>query len=106
MPHQDSLRTVPASLAARALERPDDSAITLVGRGRLSYAAWDYRSTASARGLVARGVVPGDRVTVVADLSHLLSFAVAYVAIQKAGATPVPVPRTSGHDHLERVHKA
>jgi acyl-CoA synthetase (AMP-forming)/AMP-acid ligase II len=95
--------TIPARLALRALERPGDPALTLVGVGHLTYAAWDRDSDAACHGLRERGVRRDERVVLVADLPGLLDFAVAYVAVQKAGGVPVPVPRAAGADQLNRV---
>ncbi|MFJ3407116.1 AMP-binding protein [Promicromonospora sp. NPDC090134] len=90
-------------LAARAEERPDATAIELVGAGRLSFAAWNQRSRAVARGLIRRGVRPGDRVVVRAS-GDWIAFAVGYVGVQAAGAIAVPVLASSSDEHIARVH--
>ncbi|MEV0890949.1 AMP-binding protein [Promicromonospora sp. NPDC050262] len=89
-------------LAARAEERPDATAIELVGAGRLSYSAWNERSRAVGHGLAARGVQPGDRVVVRAS-GDWIAFAIAYVGVQTAGAIAVPVLASSSDEHIARV---
>ncbi|OLT14307.1 hypothetical protein BJF78_02300 [Pseudonocardia sp. CNS-139] len=95
--------TVPARLTARAAERPGDVALELDGGGRLTLGGWDRRSNAAARGLIAAGVRPGDRVVLSCDNRTLLDHAVAYVAVQKAGGVAVPVQRRMGEQHLRQV---
>ncbi|WP_166462721.1 class I adenylate-forming enzyme family protein [Amycolatopsis acidicola] len=93
----------PARLAARAAERPGEVALEVVGAGRLTFREWDERSSAAARGLVAGGIRPGDRVVVWGDNADLLDYAVSYLAVHKAGAVAVPVQRRSGQNHLRQV---
>lgn len=95
--------TVPARLAARAVERPDDVALEVVGGGRLRLGDWDRRSNAAARGLLALEVRPGDRVVLACDGAGLLDVAVAYVAIHRAGAVAVPVLHRAGEHQVRRV---
>jgi len=58
--------------------------------GSLTFEEWDRRSNALARGLVARGVEPGDRVSIYLPSEECLRFLVAYAATHKAGAVAVP----------------
>ncbi|ROS43966.1 AMP-binding protein [Amycolatopsis thermoflava] len=99
----DIAATVPARLAARAKERPNDVALQVYAGGRLTLAEWDIRSNRAARGLLANGVRPGDRVVLWCDNEDLLDYAVGYVAVHKAGAVAVPVQRRMGDEHLSRV---
>ena len=74
-----------------ARHQPDEVAyIDLVADSELTFAEWDARSNALARGMVAAGVAPGDRVGLHIDSSHLHRWIVAYCAIHKAGAVAVP----------------
>lgn len=102
MNHQ-SIVTVPGMLAARAEERPDATAIELVGAGVLSYAAWNQRARAVGHGLISRGVQPGDRVVVRAT-GDWIAFAIGYVGVQAAGAIAVPVLTSSSDEHVARVY--
>ena len=101
MNHQ-SIVTVTGMLAARAEERPDATAIELVGVGGLSYAAWNQRARAVGHGLISRGVQPGDRVVVRAS-SDWIAFAIGYVGVQAAGAIAVPVLASSSDEHIAHV---
>ncbi|MBE1878319.1 AMP-binding protein [Myceligenerans pegani] len=94
--------TVTGMLAARAQERPEGTAVELVGVGRLRYAAWNQRAHAVGHGLIARGVRPGDRVVVQAS-GDWIAFAIGYVGVQAAGAIAVPVLASGGDEHISRV---
>src|SRR5262249_38136124 len=77
----------------RFLARRDGDEIAyrdLGSRGSLTVEEWDRRSTALARGLVTRGVEPGDRVSIYLPSEECLRFLVAYAATHKAGAVAVP----------------
>ena len=56
----------------------------------ITFSGWDGDSNALARGLVALGVAPGERVSVYLPSSEVLRWIVAYAAIHKAGAVAVP----------------
>ena len=58
--------------------------------GALTFGEWDARSNALARGLAARGVHPGDRVSIYLPGEECLRWIVAYAAVHKAGAVAVP----------------
>ncbi|WP_416968685.1 non-ribosomal peptide synthetase [Streptomyces sp. 4F14] len=74
-----------ARIAGRA---PDRVAVT-DGAEHLTYGELDARAAEFARGLVRRGVVPGDRVGVCLDRTAEL--VVVLLAVLKAGAAYVPV---------------
>src|SRR5437773_4488484 len=62
-----------------------------IGSGEaLTFGEWDSRSNALARGLVARGVERGDRVSIYLPSEECLRWIVAYAAAHKAGAVAVP----------------
>ena len=88
--------TVPAQLRQRAAERPEAVAHRIVGGAALTLAAWEESSNAVARGLVARGVVAGDRVLLPCSTAHWLDYAVAWAAVLKTGAVAVPVSQAAG----------
>src|SRR6266536_4619058 len=58
--------------------------------GALTFHEWDARSNALARGLVARSVEHGDRVSIYLPNDECLRWIVAYAAVHKAGAVAVP----------------
>ncbi|MFF7246843.1 AMP-binding protein [Embleya sp. NPDC008237] len=86
--------TVPGLLAARALVDPDRVAVLQPGTPeiRLTFAAWDRRSTSLARELRARGVRGGDRIGLIFAGREWADYAVAYCAVHRAGAVAVPLP--------------
>jgi acyl-CoA synthetase (AMP-forming)/AMP-acid ligase II len=88
--------TVPAQLRRRAEERPHDIAHRLVDGDDLTFGRWDEASNAAARGLLARGVRPGDRVLLPCSTAAWTAYAVAWAAVLKAGAVAVPVSRSAG----------
>jgi len=77
----------------RFLARRDGSEVAYrdLGSGdALTFEEWDRRSNALARGLVARGVERGDRVSIYLPSEECLRWIVAYAAAHKAGAVAVP----------------
>lgn len=84
-------RTVPDLLRSRAAEQPDQVAIEVAGGETLTYADWLRRSAASAAALRAEGVRHGDRVGLLFGHRAWTGFAVAYLAVQRAGAVAVPL---------------
>ena len=95
--------TLPDLLRARAYADPDAVALRVGDAQALSYGEWDARSNAAGRGLVARGVAPGDRVALVFDNTEWVDFAVCYLAVHKAGAVAVPLGSRFAGPELERV---
>jgi 1-acyl-sn-glycerol-3-phosphate acyltransferase len=117
-PSRPALPSVPAASEARTLievlewhaaQHPDrlhlivlqDEATVL---GSLTYADLAGRARAIARGLIARDVVPGDRVAVMLPTS--IDYFTTFFGILYAGAVPVPIyppMRLSQiEDHLRR----
>ena len=89
--------TVPGLLRARVAEGPHTVALVVDGGDRLTYEDWERRSDAAARGLAAHGVRQGDRIALLFDNARWTDYAVAYMAVLKAGATAVPLgPRFAG----------
>ncbi|GII78506.1 acyl-CoA synthetase [Sphaerisporangium rufum] len=95
--------TIPGLLAARARAEPDGVALTVHGAGSLTFAGWDERASAAAAGLAARGVRPGDRVGLVFGEREWDGYAVAYCAVQRAGAVAVPLPAGLPPARLDRL---
>ena len=74
-----------------AARHPDEDAyVDLVAGEGLTFAEWDARSNRLARGLAARGIAPGDRVSIYLPNEESLRWIVAYAAVHKAGAIAVP----------------
>ncbi|MCX5394956.1 class I adenylate-forming enzyme family protein [Streptomyces sp. NBC_00094] len=83
--------TVPELLDARATEHPDHTALQVVGGGELSYRRWREEALRAAVGIAAAGVVPRDRVVLRFSNTRWERYAVGFLAVQYAGAVPVPV---------------
>lgn len=96
-------RVVPDLLRQRAAEGPDAVALRVEDRDALTYGDWEARSDAAARGLVARGILPGQRVALVFANDRLADFAVCYIAVHKAGAVAVPLGDRFAGTELDRV---
>jgi acyl-CoA synthetase (AMP-forming)/AMP-acid ligase II len=95
---------VPDLLRRAAAAEPDRVAAILDGDGRITYAEWEARSNAVARGLVARGLAPGDRVGLIFDNTRWIEYGVAYFAVQKAGGVSVPVSTRLTDAEAEGIH--
>jgi long-chain acyl-CoA synthetase len=92
--------TIPGRLRILAAENEERTAIqVLPDGGRLTFRTWEERSDEAAHGLAALGVRQGDRV-LLPVATDWLSYAVAYAAIHKAGATAVPVLASHGEEHV------
>jgi acyl-CoA synthetase (AMP-forming)/AMP-acid ligase II len=92
--------TIPGRLRILAAECGERTAIqALPDGGRLTFRTWDLRSDEAAHGLAAVGVKQGDRV-LLPVVTDWLSYAIAYVAIHKSGATAVPVLSSHGEEHV------
>lgn len=90
---------VPDLLARRAAEAPAAVAVMVDGARELTYGDWDRRSDAAAAGLEAWGVGRGAVVALWFDSAHFDDYAVAYLAVHKAGAAAVPLgPGVAGPD--------
>jgi acyl-CoA synthetase (AMP-forming)/AMP-acid ligase II/acyl carrier protein len=99
--------TGPANVAdllrARVGEDPAAVALRLGDAGSLTYGNWEARSNRAARGLVARGVRPGERVALVFGNDRWLDYAAGYLGVVKAGAVAVPLGSRFAGPELDRV---
>ncbi|SNS45131.1 long-chain acyl-CoA synthetase [Micrococcales bacterium KH10] len=92
-------------LAARVARTPDDPVVefkSATGRWMaLTGSELDAEVIALAKGLIARGVVPGDRVGIMAHTS--ISWALLDWAIWAVGAVSVPMYETSSNEQVEWI---
>jgi acyl-CoA synthetase (AMP-forming)/AMP-acid ligase II len=96
--------TIPAALSRAADQWPDQEAL-VDGPLRLTYAEYRARSTQLARGLIASGVGPGDRVAVWAPNSA--EVALTAMAVAAAGAILVPLnTRFTAHEAAALIGRA
>jgi acyl-coenzyme A synthetase/AMP-(fatty) acid ligase len=87
--------TIPDLLAARADAEPLREAMRVAGGSAgLTFGAWQLRTDRVTRGLLDHGVDRGDRIGLRFRSTHWPEFAVAYCAVQKAGAVAVPLAAT------------
>lgn len=82
---------LPDLLRERAAAQPHRLALTVDGRGTMSYGDWERRSNIIARNLIRLGVATGDRVATFFENGEWLDFAAAYFGVLKAGAIAVPL---------------
>ena len=68
----------------------DETAYRVVGGGSMTFAEWDADTSRAARGLMAHGVGPGDRVAIHLEAANALRWMVSYAAIHRAGGVAVP----------------
>ncbi|MFN2607592.1 MAG: AMP-binding protein [Acidimicrobiales bacterium] len=94
---------VPDLLRARAATDPDAVALRVGDVEALTLGDWEARSNAAARGLVARGVGPGERVALALGTDRWADHAVAYLAVLKAGAVAAPLGTRFSGPELARV---
>ena len=96
--------TIPAALSRAARQWPEHDAI-VDGSFRLSFRQYRELSLRLARGLIARGVMPGDRVVVWAPNSA--EAALTAMAVVSAGAVLVPLnTRFTAHEAAELIRRA
>lgn len=93
--------TLPALLAHRATAHGERTAL-VTSRERLDFASWHARSGAYARALRSAGVRPGDRVVLHHGTARWTEYAVAFLAVLRAGGVAVPLsdrtaPATTAH---------
>jgi acyl-CoA synthetase (AMP-forming)/AMP-acid ligase II len=78
-------------LRERAARFGDRVALRVIDGPTLTFAEWDARADALARGLVEAGVVMGDRVALLFANADAADFWVGFVAAHRAGAAAVPI---------------
>jgi len=100
---EPSILVFPDLLRWRAASSPDGLAMVVDGGGSLTFGSWDHRSDTAAAGLAARGVQSGDRVALLFDSARWIDYAVAYLAVHKAGGVAVPLAPRFTSDELAYV---
>ena len=94
---------LPDLLRARAAEGPEAVALRVGAGAVLAYGEWEARSNSVARGLVERGVRPGNRLGLLFANDRWADYAVSYLAVHKAGAVAVPLGSRFSGPELDRV---
>jgi len=64
--------------------------VDLATGASITFSEWDGQANALARGLTARGISAGDRVSIFMPADHALRWIVSYAAAHRAGAVVVP----------------
>jgi acyl-CoA synthetase (AMP-forming)/AMP-acid ligase II len=92
-------------LLARLAERfGDEVAWRNASEGtQLTLVRWQRESNRLARGLLERGLTPGERVAIVIREEEPFEWLVSYMGIHKAGGVAVPLPARSGSAELSRA---
>jgi len=97
--------TIPAALADAARQFGDAPALAEPGGPRLSYRELHDRVVTVSRGLIAEGVVPGDRVAIWSPNTH--HWVLAALGALGTGATLVPVStRFTGPEALDVISRS
>lgn len=97
------VQVVPDLLRERAADDPATVALRVGARQALTVGRWEERSNAAARGLVALGIRPGERVALLFDEHQWDEHAVAYLGVLKAGAVAVPLGSRFPGPELDRI---
>ncbi|MHB8220781.1 MAG: class I adenylate-forming enzyme family protein [Acidimicrobiales bacterium] len=82
---------LPQTLRAMAEAYGGEIAYSVVDGGSFTFAEWDAEADRLARGLLALGTVPHDRVAIHVSAENALRWMVTYAAIHRAGAVAVPL---------------
>lgn len=93
-------------LEARASAEPDRLAVTVDGRGTLTFADWERRASSVAYGLRETGLRPGDRVGLLFADEDWIDYAVAFCAVHMAGGVAVPVLHELGRSRSTELFVA
>lgn len=93
----------PEQLHGMAEAFGDNTAYRVVGRGSMTFSGWDTDASRAARGLLAAGVQPGDRVTIHLEAPNALRWMIAYAAIHRAGGVAVPLNPQLTRPEVERM---
>lgn len=93
---------VPDLLAMRVTDSPDDTVMNVDDTAMITYADWDRRSNAAARGLWHRGVRRGDVVALFFGGLDWIDYIVGYMAILKAGGIAIHLNDTMPSDEVDR----
>ncbi|HEY6797882.1 MAG TPA: class I adenylate-forming enzyme family protein [Kineosporiaceae bacterium] len=93
---------VPDLLSLRVAQSPDNTVMNVNGETSLTYAEWDRRTNAMARGLLDRGVQPQQVVALFFGGLHWIEYVLAYLAVLKAGATAMHLNDTMPAAEVER----
>jgi fatty-acyl-CoA synthase/long-chain acyl-CoA synthetase len=94
---------LPSRLHTVAEQFGDRVALQVDGGASLTYAEWDGRASAVARGLGALGVGRGDRVLLLVAPSSAEIFQIGFFAVLRAGAVAVPVNPRMARRELTHV---
>lgn len=97
----NSTSSLTGALARAAATAPGAVALAVDGGRELTFAAWERRSSAAAAGL-ANVAGPGARIALLFDSMGWDDYAVAYLAVVKAGAVPVLLPPALSEIELSR----
>ena len=93
---------IPDLLALRARSHPDAAPLSVDGTVHLTYGEWDARANAVAHGLLDRGLKRGDRVALYFGGLDWIEYAVAYLAVLKAGGTATHLNDVMGAQEVRR----
>jgi fatty-acyl-CoA synthase len=93
---------VPELLARRVAQSPDDTVMNVNDAETITYAEWDRRSNAVARGLLGRGLARGEVVALYFGGLDWIEYIISYMAILKAGGTAIHLNDTMPTAEVDR----
>lgn len=94
---------IPDLVAQVAAERGGDIAFRVDNGASITLEDWHTRANAFARGLLDRGVRPGERVLLRFDNARFTDYVVAWLGTHRAGAVSVPISSRFSRSELAHV---
>ncbi|WP_066363198.1 AMP-binding protein [Herbidospora mongoliensis] len=83
--------TLPHLLRARAVDHPDRTALISTNGRELTFGEWDAAADSGAHALLGKGLQRGDRVGLLFPNDQWVDFAIACMAVLRAGGVAVPL---------------
>lgn len=96
---------LPEFLRMMAERFPGERAYKVVDDGSLTFAEWDEEANRLARGLLAAGIQPGERVAMNLHPTGAVRWLTSYPAIHRAGGVAVPLNPRLAQNELTHIFR-